>query len=462
MFYYLLTLAIFLGYFAIIYIGWKFGIFKKYNISLFGPIIMWRTIRGRKFLDKLSRRRTFWRLYGNLAIAICTLSLIFMFLILVLGAYTAMSIRTDPVPLHHMLVLPGINPIIPLWYGIFALAIAIILHEFTHGILARRVKIKLKSLGVLLFIIPIGAFVEPDEKDMEKVNRRDRSRIFAGGLTTNIIFGLLCAAIFSWGFMGSLEPKEDGVLVLTVNDGFSAQKAGIEPGMLITEIEYVDQNGTVIEHVNIKEYDDFSKFLDNRKYNETINMIVYDDLQTYQIDNIILDDKYNYRERDEDRGAGFLGVGVRGAGDFVNSLAYPVQSAGGNTTQRRINLAQYFFLPMDFDSKILPFHSPIIDNYKVTGPLSVLPTTLFWVLANVFFYLFWINILLGIFNALPAVPLDGGYVFKDGMSAILQRLRPSMPEEKRMAVINGITISLAFFILLLFIMIIIGPYMFVR
>ena len=68
---------------------------------------------------------------------------------------------------------------------------------------------------------------------------------------------------------------------------------------------------------------------------------------------------------------------------------------------------------------------------------------------------------MGIFNALPAVPLDGGYVFKDGMSVVLERLRPSMPEEKRTAVINSITISLAFFILLLFIMIIIGPYMFI-
>ena len=461
MFYILLTIAIFLGYFAIIYIGWKFGIFKKYNISLFGPIIMWRTKRGRKLLDKLSRRRTFWRLYGNLAIAICTLSLLFMFLILVLGAYTAVTIRTEIVPPQNMLVLPGINPIIPLWYGIFALAIAIILHEFTHGILARRVKIKLKSLGVLLFIIPIGAFVEPDEKDMEKVSRRDRSRIFAGGLTTNIIFGLLCAGIFSWGFMGSLEPMEDGVLVLNVTDGFPAKEAGIEPGMIISDIEYVDPNGTVVEHVDIKNKDDFSKFLDRRKNNETINMTIYDNHKTFWIDNITLVDKYNYTKWDEDRGAGFLGVGVRGAGEFVESLSYPVQSAGNNVTQRRINLAQYFFLPMDFKSKILPFHSPLIDAYEVTGPLSVLPTSLFWILANVFFYLFWINILLGIFNALPAVPLDGGYVFKDGMSAILERLRPSMPEEKRLAVINGITISLAFFILLLFIMIIIGPYMFV-
>ena len=117
-------------------------------------------------------------------------------------------------------------------------------------------------------------------------------------------------------------------------------------------------------------------------------MTIYDNHKTFWIDNITLVNKYNYTKRDEDRGAGFLGVGVRGAGEFVESLSYPVQSGGNNVTQRRINLAQYFFLPMDFKSKILPFHSPLIDAYEVTGPLSVLPTSLFWILANVFFYLF--------------------------------------------------------------------------
>ena len=68
-----------------------------------------------------------------------------------------------------------------------------------------ELKIKLKSLGVLLCIVPIGAFVEPDEKQMEKISRRDRSRIFAAGLTTNIIFAIICAAIFSWGFMASWD-----------------------------------------------------------------------------------------------------------------------------------------------------------------------------------------------------------------------------------------------------------------
>ncbi len=421
---------------------------------------MWRTKRGRQFLDKLSKPRGFWRIYGNLAIFITTLGMLFMFFTLVLGAFVAISIRTRPVPIQNMLVLPGLNPIIPLWYGIFALAIAIIIHEFTHGILARRVKLKLKSMGVLLCVVPIGAFVEPDEKEMEKLNQVERARIFAGGPTSNIIFAIIFAGIFSWGFMASLVPAEDGVMVLNVSEDYPADMAGIEPGMVITEVSGVSNNGTIIEPVKITKREDFSDFMDKRKMNDTLNITVYYNQKTYQITNITLVDEYNYTELDEDRGKGFLGIGVNGAGEFVESLAYPISSAGWDVNQRRYNMIQYLFiLPTDLSARILPFHSPLIDAYEVTGPLSVLPTSVFWVLANTFYYLFWINFLLGIFNTLPAVPLDGGYVFKDGMHTLLKKIRPKMDEKRRESFINQLSLSFAFFILMLLIMLIIGPYL---
>ena len=461
----LILINVLLGYFTIVYGLRKFGIFKKYNVTLFGPIIMWRTKRGRKLIDKLSRWKTFWRWYGNFGIVLCTLAMAVMFIFLIFGAIAAITIRTQPTPPQNMLVLPGLNPIIPLWYGIFALAIAIIIHEFSHGILARRAKIKLKSLGVLLCIVPIGAFVEPDEKDMEKVNRRDRSRIFAVGLTTNIIFGLVCAAMFSWGFMSALEPKEDGVLVLSVTEDAPAEVAGIGPGMVLTTAEFVSPNGTMIDHVDIETYKDFGDFMDARKYNDTINITVYYNKKTIQYQNITLADQYNYTKLDKHRGSGYLGVGVRGAKEFTESLAHPVTSAGDDVNERRRNIIQYTVtLPMSSlditgrSAKILPFKSPITDAYEVTGPMSVLPDNIFWTLANIFYYLFWINILLGIFNAIPAIPLDGGYVFKDGMNALLSRLRPAMDKIKRENLINSLSVSLAFLILILFMMLIIGPY----
>jgi membrane-associated protease RseP (regulator of RpoE activity) len=461
----LLTLIIvLLGYTLIVYGLNKFGIFKKYNITLWGPIIMWRTKRGRKLIDRLSRRRTFWRWYGNFGIGICTLLMVFMFIITLIGGILAISIKTEPIPPQNTLVLPGINPIIPLWYGIIGLVVAIVLHEFTHGILARRIKLKLKSLGVLICVIPIGAFVEPDEKEMEKINRRDRARIFAGGLTTNIIIGLMFAAIFSWVFMASLEPVEDGVLIINVTEDFPAEEAGIEVGMVIIEVQGSTVNGSIIEKTNIESRSDFMEFMDARKVNETINITVFYEGKTKSINNISLADEYDITERDEDRGSGFLGVGGFGANEFKESLAHPVLSAGDNAARRRANVIQYVFtlpVPRNMEFKILPFHSPIIDAYEVTGPLAVLPTSLFWVLANIFYYLFWINILLGIFNALPAVPLDGGYVFKDVMHGILRRVKPSMDQKRREVFINKVTVSLAFFILLLLLFLLFGSYRFV-
>ena len=454
----LIVLIVFLGYFTIIFGLNRFGVFKKYNIKLFGPILMWRTKRGRKFLDRLSQRRTFWRWYGNLAIIICSLAMVFMFVILILGGIAAVTIPTEPMPLENILVLPGINPMIPLWYGIFALAIAIVLHEFAHGILARRIKLKIKSLGMLLFIVPIGAFVEPDEKKLEKINRRDRMRIFSGGPTTNIIFALIFAGLFSWSFMGSLAPVEDGVVVLNVSEDFPAETAGIKPGMLLTEIEGTAVNGSTIEPTRIKTRAAFGAFMDDRKMNDTINISGYYKGERVQFNNITLSDQYNYTLVEGDRGSGFLGVGVRGASEFIESLAHPITSAGDDVQKRRFNILQYvFILPMDFDMKILPFHSPLTDVYEVQGPLAALPTPVFWIMANAFYYLFWINLLLGIFNALPGVPLDGGYVFKDTMDGMMVRLKPKMTEEKRKTVINTLSLSLAFLILLFLMMTIIGP-----
>ena len=41
-----------------------------------------------------------------------------------------------------MIGLPGLNPIIPLWYGILALVVAMVVHEFSHGILSRVADVK--------------------------------------------------------------------------------------------------------------------------------------------------------------------------------------------------------------------------------------------------------------------------------------------------------------------------------
>jgi membrane-associated protease RseP (regulator of RpoE activity) len=61
----------------------------------------------------------------------------------------------------------------------------------------RRAKVRLKSAGVLLAgLLPIGAFVEPDEKQIRKKNPRLQLRIFSIGPASNIYSMAVFIAIF--------------------------------------------------------------------------------------------------------------------------------------------------------------------------------------------------------------------------------------------------------------------------
>ncbi len=98
--------------------------------------------------------------------------------------------------------IPGIAPLIPgitipLFAGILALALILIIHEFSHGVLARIAKIKIRQIGLVLFgIIPAGAFVEPNEAAVKKLSERDQNRIFIAGVSSNMLAALFFFVLF--------------------------------------------------------------------------------------------------------------------------------------------------------------------------------------------------------------------------------------------------------------------------
>jgi len=128
-------------------------------------------------------------------------------------------------------IIPGIT--MPLAAGIAALVILLIIHEFSHGVLARIAKVRLKSVGVLLFgIIPLGAYVEPDEKELKKLSKEKQERMFVAGIASNML-----ASIIFFIIMIALLPELSNVMhtyvsVVATIPGYPANNV-IAPGSII-------------------------------------------------------------------------------------------------------------------------------------------------------------------------------------------------------------------------------------
>ena len=109
------------------------------------------------------------------------------------------------------ILLPGVNQ--PFVEGIVALAIVLIVHEGAHAILARIAKIPLLSSGIVFFgIIPIGAFVEPDERKLVKTEQSRQTRVLVAGPTANMLTALGLFAVFLVFFFATSAYRE-GVLI---------------------------------------------------------------------------------------------------------------------------------------------------------------------------------------------------------------------------------------------------------
>ena len=116
-----------------------------------------------------------------------------------------------------ILLLPGINPILPVFYGWIAIVLAIAIHEGAHGVIARNVGLNVKSSGLLFFlIIPIGAFVDVDEEQIKKAKPRSSLKVMAAGVGGNIIVGAVCL-LSVLVLVGSLAQSSMGAYTLATS-----------------------------------------------------------------------------------------------------------------------------------------------------------------------------------------------------------------------------------------------------
>jgi membrane-associated protease RseP (regulator of RpoE activity) len=229
-------------------------------------IAMYRTKVGLKLMDKLGTKHSeFIKFIGYIGIGAGYIGLFFIVFYLLKNLFTLISVPTAASAISVVIPgvkIPGSPIVIPLITGWIALFLVIVVHEFSHGVVARAHKIDVKSSGVFFLGPLMGAFVEPDEKKLRKQTDTTQYSVYAAGPFSNVILAMLCLLMLTYIFvpvMGAMT-TEVGVELAGVTDNLPAKAAGLTAGMVITSIN----NETV------HNYDDFTGQLSRVRPNETV------------------------------------------------------------------------------------------------------------------------------------------------------------------------------------------------
>jgi Zn-dependent protease len=205
-------------------------------------VFLYRTNFGLKFIGRISEKyRELVKIIGLVGIGAGFIGLVAISIMLIQNLFNLL-LQPEATP-GVGLVIPGIripgSPIfIPFWFGIIALFIVVVVHEFGHGIVAKAHGLKIKSSGFGMFAIFPIAFVEPDEKMLKKQSDHIQYSTFAAGPFFNIMLAVLAAALLLFAVFPVQEKLTEpiGFSISGVQEGYPAQLAGLNASMLITGI----------------------------------------------------------------------------------------------------------------------------------------------------------------------------------------------------------------------------------
>jgi membrane-associated protease RseP (regulator of RpoE activity) len=354
------------------------------------PLILIHTPYGLNFFDKVASNK-FARVYAKFntyLMPLITALAIFLIVgsLMVLFSNGAAREGVRDIGPQSNLLIPGLNPYLPWTYGWIALVLTIIVHEAGHGIVARVYGVKVESTGLVLILgIPIGAFVNIDREELARTKLKQKSAILTAGPMNNMIvaglsLGLLYVVVSSLVPLPQPEDAQYGVEIMTVGDGSLASSIGLKRGDVIVDIQ-----GNRIEHI-----EDLSRLLQLNLGNRVA--ITWKDSSGQDLTKTV-----SIPERVQPN-TGILGVTITNVSPDPEMVLSRYKSAFGSNPVA-------ILLPPTMAEGSVPYSDLMASKYSSTLGSA------FPIVANFLFWLWFINFNVGIFNALPIGPLDGGQLY---------------------------------------------------
>jgi len=316
---------------------------------------MYRTKLGLDLMDRISEkipRIVKWLAYAGIVFGFLGMGFISYSLIANLVKMLTVPAAQAGVALVLPFKVKG-SFYVPFFYWIISIFVLAVIHEFSHGVVARAHGIKIKSsgfafLGILVPILP-AAFVEPDEKELKKEKTHVKLSIFAAGPFSNILFAALVALLFVF----ALTP-----LATAIFEPVGVQVAGYVPS--VGNITYpaeqvnmgVDEVILKINGVDVPSIDNFTLALNSTKPGDKVSVVT--NVTTYTLQ---LAENPNHVNKS------YLGILVRQKSEISKSFT---------------------------------------DKYG-----GILTSVIIWFI-GLFYWFYILNLGIGLFNLVPLGPVDGG------------------------------------------------------
>ena len=364
--------------------GIRIDLFKPF------PLILIHTPFGLKFFDAVARTRAakFYARFNIYLMPIITVLAIILIGGSLITLISNVSVRefARGIGPQGNLLLPGLNPLLPISYTLIALIFSVFIHEAGHGVVARVYNLKVESTGIATILgIPIGAFVNIPREELTNSTLKKKSAVLTAGPLNNIIVAaislvLLYAVVSNLTPVPNIEGPTFGLGVTGIGENSLAKEIGIS-------------SGSTIQQIGNKDIHSF----------EDLNTVLHSNMGN-KINIIWIDNNGNRRSSPVDipssiePGKPILGVMIS------NLAADPGQAL--EIYKRYFTSPVPVLPPPTLAQGIVPFSDLMAPKYT-----SSLFGDSFPIIANMLYWLWFINFNLGIFNALPIGPLDGGQFY---------------------------------------------------
>lgn len=363
---------------------------NKVRAEIKFPLILIHTPFGLSFFDKVagSKIAKLYARFNTYLMPLITALAVFLIVgsLMVLFSNEAAREGVRDIGPQSNLLIPGLNPYLPWTYGWIALVLTIIIHEAGHGIVARVYGVKVESTGLVLILgFPIGAFVNIEREELARTRLKEKSAILTAGPMNNMILaglslGLLYIVVSTLVPLPEQDGTQYGVEIMTVGDGSLANSIGLEKGDVVLDIE-----GDRVEHI-----EDLSRLLQSNLGNNVA--ITWRDTNNQEITKIA-----SIPARVQPN-TGILGVTITNVSPDPEFVLSRYKSAFGSNPIA-------ILLPPTMAEGSVPYSDLMASKYSSTLGSS------FPIIANFLFWLWFVNFNVGIFNALPIGPLDGGQLY---------------------------------------------------